>query len=305
MPFLNDPLVIAIIGGISLASLAMWLGWLFEDVGNEFARYDIEHTGIYFLMLPLARKLGDLPKSVANIGPFKDYSQWAERQLAVSGMDNIFTAKEYVGSHALLAIMGAVFPLILLLAFPGMPTQRVLGVCVIVGLVTSVLPFYFLNQMISDRKRDIFHSMPYFLDLLTLLVEAGMEFTMAIERTTTLLGKGPLCNEMRRFSGDLNLGRSREEALMELADRVDLVEMKSFVTALLQQQELGTPLGKVLRTQAEIMRFRRVQVAEELANKAPVKIMIPMVLFIFPSIFLILIGPMIIRAGMQKAPAPQ
>ena len=105
-----------------------------------------------------------------------------------------------------------------------------------------------------------------------------------------------LQQEMKRFFKQLQLGRSRKKALLELADRSDLMEMRSFVTALIQQEELGTPLGKVMRMQGEIMRFRRIQVAEEKANKAPTQMLIPMILFIFPAIFLVLIGPMMIQA---------
>ncbi len=159
-----------------------------------------------------------------------------------------------------------------------------------------IAPFYYLNQITSERRWSIFCAMPYFLDLMTLLVEAGMEFTMAIDRASQLMAAGPLQYEMKRFYKQLQLGRVRKKALMELADRSDLIEMRSFVTALIQQEELGTPLGKVMRTQGEIMRFRRIQVAEEKANKAPTQMLIPMILFIFPSIFLVLIGPMMIQA---------
>lgn len=297
----------ALAGALGLAGLAFWLVWLFEDVGAEFSRYDIRHVGlVYYIMLPLSRKLGHLPRWISRLPALRDYTAWAERNLAISGMDEIFSPQEYVGSHVLMLILGCAFPFLVYPAFIGVVGgAQIVGLSVLIGALAAFMPFFFLSQTISERNEQIFKGLPYFLDLLTLLVEAGMEFTFAIKRTTELLGGTALSSEMRRFSGDLELGRSREEALRELSDRVDLTDMKSFVTALLQQQELGTPLGDVLRTQAEIMRFRRVEAAEEKANKAPVKIMIPMILFIFPSIFLILVGPMLIRAGQTTSSTGQ
>ena len=292
---------IAAVGAVAMASLGVYLALVFRDCADEFGRYDIRQVGLtYFIMLPLARRLGKMPKMIGNSRFMQNYQAWTDKNLNISGMDTIWTSHEYVGSHVLMMIFGFFFPFLFKLAFPTIPMANIVLVAFVLAALAGIAPFYYLKQTISERNKAIFHGLPYFLDLLTLLVEAGMEFTEAIKRTTRLLGRGALTQEMMRFSGELDLGRSRTEALMAMAARVDLVEMKSFATALIQQQELGSPLGECLRVQAEIMRFRRVEAAEELANKAPVKIMIPMVLFIFPSIFLIFVGPMLIRAGQQS-----
>lgn len=292
---LLNPFAIAGIGALSVMGIVFVITWLFRDIGDEFAQSDLGFVGVFAQMLPLARKMGRLTDFVSWL-PLGNYLKWAEKSLSRSGLDDKFTPKEYVGSHVVLLALGFSLPLLFLILLPGMDRGHVLGMSVFLGAVLCIAPFYFLNQITADRRWSIFCAMPYFLDLMTLLVEAGMEFTMAIDRASSLMGKSALQNELRRFYKQLQLGRSRKKALMELAERSDLVEMRSFVTALIQQEELGTPLGRVMRTQAEIMRFRRIQVAEEKANKAPTQMLIPMILFIFPSIFLVLIGPMLIQA---------
>lgn len=295
--------LISLGGAIAMASLGWWLAWLFAELTDEFVQIDAHHAGIFYLMLPLARKLAPVTEAM-HILPVQKYTKWAEKQLSLSGMDSIFTAREYVGSHIVLLIIGIVLPTSLLLLDPAMDPRMPLMLGLMLGGIFFFLPFYYLNTVITSRKWAIFISLPYFLDLLTLLVESGLEFTIAIERAVGMLKKGALLLEITRFSKQLALGRSRKKALVELGERCDLPEVRSFVTAMIQQEELGTPLADVLRNQADMMRFRRVQVAEEKANKAPVKILFPMVLFIFPSIFLILIGPMVIRAASQVHGGP-
>lgn len=293
----NNPQVVlyVILASLSVAIISYWAAWLFEDIGEEFGKVDAESVGIFYLMLPLARKMSPGPW-LLKFGPAKQYAAWAERQLSLGGLDLIFTPSDYVGSHFVLLFLGLASPFALFVAMPDIDGRYVVMMSIILGSMLSFFPFYYLHTIIDERKWAIFRGMPYMLDLLTLLVEAGLDFTVALERAATLLGKGPLQSEVKRFIKQLQLGALRKNALSEMGQRSDLMEMRSFVTALIQQQELGTPLGGVLRTQAEIMRFRRMQVAEERANKAPTKILIPMVLFIFPSVFLVLIGPLILRA---------
>ncbi len=284
-----------LLAAASISIIAYWLAWLFQDIGEEFGKVDAEHVGIFYVMLPLARKLS--PGSwFMNLEAAQDYIQWTGRQLNLGGLDTIFSPQDYVGSHFVMLFLGVVMPFALFVAMPDIDPRYVVMMSLFFGGALAFFPFYYLNTIIEDRKWAIFRGMPYLLDLLTLLVEAGMDFSIAMDRAGTLLGKSPLQTEIKRFTKQLQLGAIRKKALAEMGTRVDLMEMRSFTTSLIQQEELGTPLGNVLRTQAEIMRFRRMQVAEERANKAPTKILIPMVLFIFPSVFLVLIGPLILRA---------
>lgn len=293
---MDEVYILGGLGAISLACIVWWITDLFSDVGEEFAALDIRQVGVFYLMLPLAKKFGRLGEYLRST-PLRRYITWAKKHLALSGLDEIFTPSDFVGAHVLLFFLGFLTGILFLLAAPHINTSFILTLTIFLALVLLFLPFYYLYRITSERRISIFKGLPYFLDLLTLLVEAGMEFTEAIDRTATMLGKGHLAMEMKRFSKQIHLGLSRSEALKELGSRIDLPEMQSFISALLQQDQLGSSLSTVLRTQSDILRFKRLQYAEEMANKTPVKILFPLIFFIFPSVFLILVGPMLIRSA--------
>ena len=133
--------------------------------------------------------------------------------------------------------------------------------------------------------------MPYGIDLLTLAVEAGLDFTAALAKVVEKGPKGPLAEELSLAIRELRMGKTREDALRQLARRVDLPPLTSFVQALVQADRMGTPLGRVLRVLSTQMRVERTQRAEKLAHEAPVKLVLPLVFFIFPTLFLVLFGP--------------
>src|SRR5690606_14721988 len=216
--------------------------------------------------------------------------------LSLSGLNDLFSPREYVGSHLALFLLGVTLPQFLLL-YPDAVPGQVLALCLVLGILLFFMPFIVLNDIIKKRRHAIFKALPYFLDLVTLLVESGLDFSIAMDRAAQQLGKGPLQDEVNRFTHQIQLGQPRKKALNELADRSDIPQMRTLATALIQQEQLGSRIETVLRRQSEILRFQRMQMAETKANKAPVQILIPMVIFIFPSIFLILIGPMVIKSA--------
>jgi tight adherence protein C len=220
----------------------------------------------------------------------------AARNLNLSGLNDYFSPREYVGSHLAMFLLGVCLPLFLLL-YPDAKPGQVLALALILGIILFFMPFIVLNDIIKKRRHAIFKALPYFLDLVTLLVESGLDFSIAMDRAAQQLGKGPLQDEVNRFTHQIQLGQPRKKALNELADRSDIPQMRTLATALIQQEQLGSRIETVLRRQSEILRFQRMQMAETKANKAPVQILIPMVIFIFPSIFLILIGPMVIKSA--------
>jgi tight adherence protein C len=144
---------------------------------------------------------------------------------------------------------------------------------------------------VHARHHAITRALPYNLDLLTLSVEAGLDFAAALGKVVEKGRKGPLADELHTTLKELKLGKTREEALRNLAARVDLTTLNSFVHALIQADKMGTPLGKILRILATQMRIERTQRAEKLANEAPVKLLLPLIGFIFPTIFIMLFGP--------------
>jgi tight adherence protein C len=162
-----------------------------------------------------------------------------------------------------------------------------------VALVGCAYPLIWVNDQVKKRHLQISRALPYNLDLLTLSVEAGLDFTAALNKVVEKGKGGPLRDELNTVLKQLKMGRTREEALKAMIARVDLPSLSTFVTALIQADRMGTSLGKVLRIQATQMRVDRTQRAEKLANEAPVKMLFPLIACIFPTVFMILFGPIV------------
>lgn len=156
------------------------------------------------------------------------------------------------------------------------------------------LPVMWLRAKVDRRKDAVIKKLPDALDLMTICVDAGLTFNAAMQKVDQKWDD-PLANEFGRVIYEMQLGKSRRQALKDMSDRMDVPDVTSFLAAVLQADQLGVGIGKVLRIQSEQMRVRRRQRAEEKAQQAPVKMMFPMVFLIFPSIFVVLLGP----AGFQ------
>ena len=154
-------------------------------------------------------------------------------------------------------------------------------------------PLHWLRDQVKRRHLRITRGLPYHLDLLTLAVEAGLDFTGALAKVVEKGKPGPLKDELSLVLKQLKLGKTREEALKALIQRVDLQALTTFLTALILADRMGTSLGKVLRIQSAQLRLERSQRAEKLANQAPVKMLLPLIGCIFPTVFLVLFGPIV------------
>jgi len=214
---------------------------------------------------------------------------WAEKRLRSAAYPEGVTADEMLGLVALGGLVGLLFGLALNLRLQFGPV-----VLLTLGL-GLYLPLLWVRGRIRRRQDDIRRSLPYALDLLTLSVEAGLDFTQALTRIVRKLGNGALAVELGQTVRDIHLGRTRMQALRELSRRVDLQELNSLVGALIQADELGSSLGPILRIQADQLRILRSQAAEKLAMEAPVKILLPLILFIFPTIFIMIFGPIALK----------
>jgi tight adherence protein C len=169
----------------------------------------------------------------------------------------------------------------------GLPWVAIL----LAALGGASAPPLWLRDRIRSRRTAIARALPYDLDLLTLSVEAGLDFATALAKVVAEGRPGPLSDELSVTLKELRLGRLREEALRDLAARVELPALTSFAGALVQADRMGTPLARVLRVLSTQMREERTQLAEKLAGEAPVKLLLPLIGCIFPTLFLMLFGP--------------
>ncbi len=162
------------------------------------------------------------------------------------------------------------------------------------GAMGYILPGFYLQAKATQRQEEIQKTLPDVLDLLTVSVEAGLGFDAALVKVVEKT-KGVLAEEFNRMLQEIKMGKPRREALRDLGQNLGNEDLQSFVGALIQADQLGISIGNVLRLQSEQMRSKRRQKAEEKAMKAPIKMLIPMVLFIFPTIFIVLMGPAVIQ----------
>ncbi len=171
------------------------------------------------------------------------------------------------------------------------PLQLLIAVCFLVAGV--MLPQMWLRSRVTARQKAIIKSLPDAFDLITTCVEAGLGLDAALSRVSEKV-EGPFAFELRRTLRDISLGKMRRDALVELGERTGVPDLISFVNAVIQAELMGSSVGTVLRVQSEQLRVRRRQRAEEQAYKAPVKMIFPLILCIFPTLFIVILGPAII-----------
>ena len=214
---------------------------------------------------------------------------WAEKKLRSAAHPEGVMADEFMG---LILVGGIITTGVGLLVNLRLQFNAIVPVFTLAGMYWPVL---WLRSRVHLRQEDIRRGLPYALDLLTISVEAGLDFTQALSRIMQKLGDTALAVELGATLRDIQLGRTRTQALRELSRRVDLPELNSVVSALIQADQLGSSLGPILRVQSDQMRMRRSQVAEKRAMEAPVKILLPLILFIFPTIFIMIFGPIALK----------
>jgi tight adherence protein C len=177
----------------------------------------------------------------------------------------------------------------------GAPTGATLLLVPLAAAFGAALPFVWLSRRAQARQLSIWKSLPGAFDLITTCVEAGLGLDAAFQRVAEKL-QGPFTDEVRQMLLEVEMGRPRREALEDLANRTGVPELVAFVNAVIQAQQLGTNLGRVLRAQAHQMRVKRRQRAEETARRMPVKMVFPLVFCMMPSLFIIILGPLAVNA---------
>jgi len=212
-----------------------------------------------------------------------------QHKLDLAGNPNNWTPTEFWGIRVVAAVLmgGLSFALF---SLTKQPVVRLVGLTALMALTGFYMPVLWLNSKIRRRQGEIVKALPDALDLLTVCVEAGLGFDAAMAKVNEKWDN-ELSLAFGRVLQEIRLGRLRREALRDMANRMEVPDVTTFVAAIIQAEQLGVSIAKVLRIQSDQMRVRRRQRAEENAQKAPVKILFPMVLLIFPSLFIVLLGP--------------
>jgi len=237
------------------------------------------------IILPFLNKIGQI---ASRFTPQATLMNTAKR-LEMSGNPMQLDPAVFLTARVVIAILfsGLVFAVF---AMSGRNWLQGLGLSVLFLIIGFMFPEIWLTGRINARQRAVFRALPDALDLLTVCVEAGLGFDGAMGKVHEKWNDD-LALEFGRVLQEIRLGKLRREALRDLAERVNVPELTSFVAAVVQSEQLGVSMGKVLRIQSDQMRVRRRQMAEEEANRAPIKMVFPIGCLIFPSILLVLLGP--------------
>jgi len=246
------------------------------------------------IVLPLFNQIGKLASRFTPQATMEHTKQ----QLEMAGNPMRMEPAFFLSLRFILSLgLGGLIALVFVLG--GRDLGMAMGLTALFSLLGFVAPHLWISGRIRSRQQAIFRAMPDALDLLTICVEAGLGFDAAMAKVHEKWDND-LANEFGRVIQEIRLGKLRREALRDMADRLGVSELTSFVAAVIQSEQLGVSMAKVLRIQSDQMRVRRRQMAEEEAHKAPIKMVFPIGLLIFPSILIILLGP----AGMMLIQSP-
>ncbi len=301
-----DPTIIGIlvIGGMALIGGLVYVG-LREDNGRDPLQDRLAELGdrevpesleeielsLGFqerVLIPFVQGLADI---VARLTPQKQL-ETTRKQLELAGMTTEPTTffLTRIIFTVVLALVGA------LLGFGLLNESFSTAILYMAG--GAALGYYFpvlsVKSKISKRQKNILRDLPDALDLLVICVEAGLGFDMAMGKVYEKWDN-ELSLAFGRVLREIQLGKLRREALRDMADRMDVADVNSFIAAIIQAEQLGVSMAKILRIQSDQMRTKRRQRAQETAQQAPVKMMIPMVVLIFPSIWIVLMGPAVLK----------
>jgi len=252
------------------------------------------------LLLPVAQNVAPVFRRPA----FAGMRLRTGNRLIAAGFEGLLSPEEFLSLQFVFPMLfGALWIVLVAVAIPAVSAavfMKLRGALFVLGILLVVMyPAMWLRNALETRHKSMRRALPFILDMLTLAVEAGMDFMSALQQNTEKEKLDPLREELLRVIREIQLGKTRRAALRDMSDRVGLQDLRSVVNALIQADELGVSIGAILRIQADQMRQRRFERAEKLANEAPVKMLFPLMFFIFPSVFLVLLGPIIVRLLKQ------
>lgn len=295
--------VLMVAGGVSAAVFVVLSQieerQMIRETLRQLDGYEVESTRDQELLDPLRdRALAPLVTGLNGIGRRftpAGYTDKVRQRFVWAGDPDPRSVDRFLAVRVITIALAFVAFLVVfvlgLLPVEGMP-KLIVGGVLVGGLVMG--PDSMLKKRVQARQHEIQITLPDVLDLLVISVEAGLGFEQALDRVIHSV-PGALSEEFSRMLGETRAGANRSDAMRAMDDRVNVPELRSFVMAIIQADTFGVSIGRVLRSQSEEMRIKRRQLAEEQAQKAPVKMMIPMVFCIFPALFAVVLGPAILQ----------
>jgi tight adherence protein C len=260
---------------------------------RQLEDYEVESVREKELLAPLReRAVAPIVTGLTNLGQRltpKGYLDSTRAKLVSAGTGDQASVDRFLAIRVVTMVLA---PIAAYLTWKYVPVSGIgrLMATLIAGAIFVMGPDSILDRKVQDRQFEIRRRLPDVMDLLVISVEAGLGFEQALDRTVASV-PGPLTEEFSRMLGEVRAGSTRADAMRALDARTNVPEIRSFVLAILQADTFGVSIGRVLRAQADEMRIKRRQLAQERAAKAPVKMLIPMVFCIFPALFVVVLGP--------------
>ena len=291
LPILLGMSVLILFVGLGMSSAPNAVQTRLDTYGSRprtLAELELEQPFTDRVVSPAIRGMAGF---INRLAPQRNLEEMRHK-LDLAGNPNNWTAADLLGVRGMAAIVTVVI-VIIPLFLAATPIPQLLLFTGASGILGFYLPIFWLNAKIGQRKHEILRALPDALDLLTISVEAGLGFDAAMVKVTEKWDN-ELSRAFARVNAEIRLGKLRREALRDMSNRTDVPDVSNFIAAVIQADQLGVSLAKVLRIQSDQMRVKRRQRAEEQAAQAPVKMMFPLVFLIFPSIFIILLGPAVL-----------
>lgn len=250
------------------------------------------------VVIPFAQLLSE---KIQVIIPVSGKS-WIRQKLTQAGYTKPQYVKTFMGVHCLSTLGPTLFVLFLMLVSQSISGAIAVFLLLFMGGMGFIFPVLWLVQQAQKRQDSIRKALPDFLDLLVICVEAGLGLDMAISKITKIESVQTseyLKEELIRYTKDIGFGKPRKDALLDLANRTGIDDLNSIINALVQSYELGTGVTQALKVQSEGLRQKRLHRAEAAANKISVKMVLPIYIFFFPGIFIVILGPMVLFTIQQ------
>src|SRR6188508_2806568 len=282
---------VGLAGGSSVDPVQARLTQLGTMQAKNLEELELQQPFVERTLRPLVARLSDRSNRIAS----SSVRATTEKRLALAGNPGDMRVADWLGIKVVGAIIGAIlfFFLFAIVGVLGFPFVVGALMSIVGGIFGYIAPEFWLGRKVKARQKAILLMIPDALDLLTISVRAGLGFDAALGRVVDKLA-GPLSDEFRRALAEVRVGKARREALRDIVPRTEVVPLTNFIGAIIQAEQLGVSISKVLQVQSEQLRIERRQRAEEQAAKAPIKMLFPLVGCIFPSLFIVILGPAII-----------